>query len=335
MTQTSRHRIDAFVSGLATERRLSPHTVSAYRSDLTRLSAFIAAQGLTHWRDLDVAGARRYVVFLHESGLSGRSIQRHLAAARSYYAYLIRCGEAQVNPLMRVRAPRSRKRLPAALSVDQAARLMEIEDRSVLGLRDRALLELFYSCGLRLSELAGLDVGDLEGEDGCVRVRGKGGHTRLVPVGRHARAAARDWLFARSGWAAPGERALFVTARGRRLGRRAIEERVRVRALRQGLDQSVHPHMLRHSFASHLLESSADLRAVQELLGHRSLATTQIYTHLNFQYLAQIYDKAHPRARASAAARLPLRDRLDGNETTDGAVSGSHPPRAPRDRRRR
>lgn len=317
--------IQAFVSEIADGRRLSPHTVSAYQSDLTRLHAFMSAQGMTAWAELDVAHARRYVVSLHASGLSGRSIQRHLAAGRSFYVFLIRRGQAGVNPLLGIKAPRSPKRLPAALSVDQAARLMEIADSSMLGLRDRALLELFYSCGLRLSELADVDVRDIEGEDGCVRVHGKGGRVRLVPVGRHARTALRKWLSVRGRWAAPVEPAVFVSARGGRLGRRAIEERVRLWALRQGLDQSVHPHMLRHSFASHLLESSADLRAVQELLGHRSLATTQIYTHLNFQYLAGVYDKAHPRARRSKGGdtTAPDQDREGTQKAPEGAVSES------------
>lgn len=325
------------MSEIADGRRLSPHTSSAYRSDLMRLQAFMTAEGMTAWADLDVVQARRYIVSLHASGLSGRSIQRHLAAGRSFYVFLIRRGQASMNPLLGIKAPRSPKRLPAALSVDQAARLMEIADSSMLGLRDRALLELFYSCGLRLSELADVNMRDIEGEDGCVRVHGKGGRVRLVPVGRHARTAIRKWLSVRGRWAAPAEPAMFVSARGGRLGRRAIEERVRLWALRQGLDQSVHPHMLRHSFASHLLESSADLRAVQELLGHRSLATTQIYTHLNFQYLAAVYDKAHPRARRceDVDTMVPDLDRTDARAAPEVLVSGLRRPRGTRVRKRK
>ncbi|MHB8414261.1 MAG: tyrosine recombinase XerC [Acidiferrobacteraceae bacterium] len=293
--------IRSFVSELADGRRLSPHTVSAYQLDLGRLHAFLRAEGLADWGCLDTARARSYIALLHGSGLTGRSIQRHLASGRSFYAYLIRRGRMEINPLAHIKAPRSAKRLPRALSVDQTARLMEISDPSIVGLRDRALLELFYSCGLRLSELAQTDRRDLDSSMDSLRVRGKGGRTRMVPVGRYARKALQGWFAVRGLWALENEPAVFVTARGRRLGRRAIQERVRLWSLRQGLDQAVHPHMLRHSFASHLLESSGDLRAVQELLGHSSLATTQIYTHLNFQYLSSVYDKAHPRARRQAA----------------------------------
>jgi integrase/recombinase XerC len=306
--------IRSFVSELADGRRLSPHTVSAYQLDLCRLHAFMRAEGLADWGCLDAARARSYVALLHGSGLTGRSVQRHLASGRSFYAYLIRRGRMEINPLAHIKAPRSPKRLPRALSVDQTARLLEIADPSIVGLRDRALLELFYSCGLRLSELAQTDRRDLDSSMESLRVRGKGGRTRMVPVGRYARKALREWLAVRSLWAIENEPAVFVTARGTRLGRRAIQERVRLWSLRQGLDQAVHPHMLRHSFASHLLESSGDMRAVQELLGHSSLATTQIYTHLNFQYLSSVYDKAHPRARRQAAAPARTDDRT-GDES--------------------
>lgn len=328
--------IDEFLAGIRGGRRLSEHTVSAYEHDLRRLLDFCRALGVGSWAGLSESSARAFVVALNRDGLSSRTIQRHLASARSFYRYLRRRGGVVGSPFLGVKAPRGAKRLPRALSVDQAARLVQVDDESELGIRDRAILELFYSCGLRLSELAAADLADFDHGQDLLRVHGKGGHTRIVPVGRYAREALARWLLVRARWAALTERAVFVTARGGRLGRRAIEQRVLVWSQRQGLDAPVHPHMLRHSFASHLLESSGDLRAVQELLGHRNLATTQIYTHLDFQYLAGVYDAAHPRARCkpeSCDVKKPVLASGHANgEHQDLSGTGPSPDHAPRKR---
>ncbi|MBI5612577.1 MAG: tyrosine recombinase XerC [Gammaproteobacteria bacterium] len=289
--------VDRFLQHLRTERRMSPHTVSNYQRDLLRLSAFCAQHGVGDWRAFDVHQARAYVAALRRGGLSGRSIQRLLSAARSFYRYLLREKQVTHNPLIGVTAPKSPKRLPKTLSAEQTGALVGIDATDPLGFRDLAILELFYSSGLRLAELVGLDLDAVDLDDATVRVTGKGGKQRVLPVGRYARAALTRWLAARTQFAAPGEAALFVGRNGARLGARAVQLRLRHWARRQGIEVSVHPHMLRHSFASHLLESSGDLRAVQELLGHADISTTQIYTHLDFQHLAKVYDQAHPRAR--------------------------------------
>ncbi len=293
--------VDRFKTYLLKERRVSPLTVSSYGRDLARLLAFCRRRALADWRALDAALTRLYVAELRQQGLAGRSIQRHLSALRSFYRYLLREGEVARDPAAGIRAPKSARRLPKSLNPDEAARLLAFEPRDRLAVRDRALLELLYSSGLRLAEAVALNVADL-GEDGTVRVSGKGGKTRVVPVGSHARAALREWIGVRAGWAKPHERALFLGADGRRISRWSVQRAVARRARSQGIGQPVHPHMLRHSFASHLLESSGDLRAVQELLGHASIATTQIYTHLDFQHLARVYDQAHPRARRRTRA---------------------------------
>jgi len=288
--------IQRFDGYLINERRAAALTVQNYRRDLARLCEFCRRRGIDDWHDLDVTHVRLYVAELHKAGLSGRSIQRHLSALRSFYRYLLREGVVTGNPAVGVGAPKSRSRLPKSLSPDEAARLVDIAPTDRDACRDRALLELLYSSGLRLAEIVALDVDDLSG-DGTVRVTGKGSKVRVVPVGRLALEALRAWLAARASWAVRDEHALFLGARGRRIGARAVQHIVARRARAQGLGQPVHPHMLRHSFASHLLESSGDLRAVQELLGHASISTTQIYTHLDFQHLAKVYDQAHPRAR--------------------------------------
>ena len=294
--QANRQR-DAFFQYLKSERRLSPHTASGYRRDLDALTRFCEAQALDDWRVLKVHEARAFAAHLHHHGLAGRSIARALSAARSFYRYLLREGLVTNNPFAGIAAPKSGKRLPKVLSVDQAARLMQIEGDAPLVQRDRALLELLYSSGLRLAELVGINVTDLDLRDGVVAVTGKGGKTRMVPVGSQARAALAVWLKQRAAFAAGGETAVFLSRNGKRLGARSVQLRLKQWALRQGIEVPTHPHMLRHSFASHLLESSGDLRAVQELLGHADLSTTQVYTHLDFQHLAKVYDAAHPRAR--------------------------------------
>jgi len=302
--------IDRFLNHLRDERRLSAHTISAYRRDLEKFTDFLTRREITTLRQLVVAQARMFPAQLNQSGLSSRSIQRALSAVRTLYRYLLRESKVAINPFLTARdvghsqaviAPRAERRLPPTLSIEEIAQLVTIDPRTDLDRRDRAILELFYSSGLRLAELSGLDLGDLDLGDAMVRVMGKGAKTRIVPIGGYAREAVLAWLNVRTACARESEQALFVNRNGTRLGARAIQQRVAVWAQRQGLGRRVHPHMLRHSFASHLLESSSDLRAVQELLGHADISTTQVYTHLDFQHLAQVYDNAHPRARRKKA----------------------------------
>jgi integrase/recombinase XerC len=294
---TSAQQLGEFLRHLRGERRMSEHTIAAYGSDLAQLFQFCRQHGVASWDALTGAQLRVFVAERHHRGLSGRSLQREMSAVRAFYRYLLRIDAATHNPAQGIKTPKAPKRLPKALDTDQAARLMAIEGDDALTQRDRALLELFYSSGLRLSEIATLDLAQLDLREGMVRVTGKGAKQRDVPVGRHARAALQTWLEARTGVARAGEGAVFVADNGARLSVRQIERRVAHWARKQGLGQPVHPHMLRHSFASHMLESSGDLRAVQELLGHANLSTTQVYTHLDFQHLAKVYDQAHPRAR--------------------------------------
>lgn len=290
--------VDDFIRGyLRNERRLAANTATAYRRDLAALARWCRQDGIGTWRGLDVHAVRRYIAAQHRRGLAGRSLQRCLSSIRTFCDWLIREGKLAHNPALDVRAPKSGKRLPRTLDVDQVAHLLDIRGDAVETLRDRAIMELMYSSGLRLAELAGLDINDVDLDDGSVRVTGKGGKTRIVPVGRHAVAALRTWLKVRSGVAAMDSTALFVGRGGGRISVRTIQHRMARWGVEQGLANRVHPHMLRHSFATHVLESSGDLRAVQELLGHADIKTTQVYTHLDFQHLAHIYDKAHPRAR--------------------------------------
>lgn len=290
-------QVDRFFGYLRNERRLAALTAAGYRRDLARLRAFGRRQRIDEWARLEPAHVRQYVGELHRQGLDGRSIRRHLSAARSFYRFLLKEGLVAHNPAAAIAAPKAAKRLPKVLTPDEIARLVDIPVADAADARDRALLELFYSSGLRLAELTALDLSHLDLADGMVRVTGKGGKARVVPVGAKARVALGDWLSHRPALAAPDEAAVFLGRGGRRLGRRAVQDIVARRARGQGLVQPAHPHMLRHSFASHLLESSSDLRAVQELLGHANIATTQVYTHLDFQHLAKVYDHAHPRAR--------------------------------------
>jgi len=300
--------IDGFLAGLATERRLSVHTAAAYRRDLESLLLWCLKAGVRRFAELDQQHIRNYAAATHRAGLAPRSVQRRLSALRTFFSYLIREGALKRNPAVEVRAPKGAKRLPEALDVDRMARLLDAPAApdpahaasATLEVRDRAILELFYSSGLRLSELVGLDIPDLDLADRTVRVLGKGGKTRIVPVGAKAAAAVQSWLATRAALAGPDERALFVGKNGVRLGVRAVQLRVDAWARRHGIDVKVHPHLFRHSFATHLLESSHDLRGVQELLGHANISTTQVYTHLDFQHLARIYDAAHPRARRRA-----------------------------------
>lgn len=287
--------IERFLHHLRTERRLSEQTCHHYHRDLLELAAWCRDNGVSNWEQLDTHRVRQYAARAHRRGLCGRSVQRRLSALRTFFNYLLRERAVPVNPGLDVRAPRSGRHLPDTLSVDDVSRLLGVTDREPLTLRDSAMLELFYSSGLRLAELVSLNLDDLDFNERVVRVTGKGAKTRVVPVGAKAIEALRDWLPVRT--ARPGEAAMFTGRGGRRLGARAVQQRVHLRARLRGIPGKMHPHTLRHSFASHLLESSGDLRAVQELLGHADISTTQIYTHLDFQHLAQVYDKAHPRAR--------------------------------------
>ncbi|HQR47731.1 MAG TPA: tyrosine recombinase XerC [Steroidobacteraceae bacterium] len=293
--------VTRFLQGLRNERRLSPHTESAYARDLESLMEYCASQGIASWDQLDPQHVRSFAAQCHRRGLSPRSVQRRLSAARSLFRYLMREGELSRDPATDVQAPKARKRLPVTLDADAMARLLEFRTDDRLGVRDKAIMELFYSSGLRLSELLGLDLTDLDLRDRTVRVLGKGRKARIVPVGRHAAEALSRWLRERTTLADVGETAVFVGTNGRRLGPRIVQRRIARWARLQGLPEHVHPHMFRHSFASHLLESSGDLRAVQELLGHANISTTQVYTHLDFQHLARVYDSAHPRAKRRRA----------------------------------
>jgi integrase/recombinase XerC len=289
--------LEKFFTYLSSERRLSLHTFTNYRRDLQHAVTFCTKQQIAHWRDVDSHHVRAFVSWRHRAGLGGRSIQRNLSALRSFYNYLLREAVVTHNPVVGVSAPQSVRKLPAVLDVDQVGRLLEIPLENVLARRDRAIMELIYSSGLRLAELVRLDVRDVDIADATVRITGKGNKARLVPVGRHARTALEDWLKERTVLVAAQQQAMFVGRRGQRLSPRAVQLRLRGWSLKQGMGMAVHPHQLRHSFASHILESSSDLRAVQEMLGHADISTTQIYTHLNFQHLAKVYDQAHPRAR--------------------------------------
>jgi integrase/recombinase XerC len=296
-----RQELAAFLLRLQTERRLSPHTVSAYERDVQALLAFCEREQVASFAVLDSFTVRRFAAESHRRGLGARSVARRLSAVRTFLNFLIEQGVLKSNPGVHVQAPRAPRRLPATLDADQVASLLAISGDDPVTLRDRAMLELFYSSGLRLAELVGLDLGDVDVADRTVRVLGKGSKARVVPVGKHALAALHDWLAVRAELARRGERALFVGRRGDRVNPRTVQKRVNEWARRQGAPTGVHPHMLRHSFATHVLESSGNLRAVQEMLGHASLSTTQIYTHLDFQHLAHVYDQAHPRARRRPA----------------------------------
>jgi integrase/recombinase XerC len=298
MSQTfAADAIESFLSGLRFERRLSAHTISAYARDLGAFAGFCEKEGVASLDALDAHHIRSFAAESHRRGLAPRSIARRLSAVRSFLRVLVANGHLGANVASNVSAPKPRRRLPGTLDADQVAKLLESSGDGALDLRDRAMLELFYSSGLRLAELVRLELADLDFADKTVRVTGKGNKTRILPVGRHALEAVRHWLPERSGLAPREEPALFVSRNGNRLAPRSVQARLDRWARARGSERHLHPHLLRHSFASHLLESSGDLRAVQELLGHASISTTQVYTHLDFQHLATSYDKAHPRAR--------------------------------------
>lgn len=287
-----------YLNQLRVEKRASPHTVSNYQRDLQRLQAYCADKNLTDWLALKQNDIRAYIAGRHRQNINSKTLQRELSVIRSFYAFLLKNGLAINNPAQHVKAPKQARKLPKTLDVDQITGLLEAEANSPLERRDLAMFELFYSSGLRLSELNSLDMSDLDLADKTLIVRaGKGGKSRVLPIGTKAVLALENWLLKRARMASHNDTALFVTTKGRRLSQRSIELRLSEWCKKKGVQQHIHPHMLRHSFASHLLESSQDLRAVQELLGHSNISTTQIYTHLDFQHLAEIYDKAHPRAK--------------------------------------
>ncbi|MEP1216760.1 MAG: tyrosine recombinase XerC [Marinobacter sp.] len=289
--------LEKFLRYLASEKRHSPRTCSSYREDLKRFLVWVEYQPSAAWRSVTSHDLRRYVAQLSREGLGGRSIARHLSAIRRFYEYLLRERLATDNPALDIRAPKAGRRLPRVADVDQLNHLLDATPDDPLEIRDLSMFELMYSSGLRLSELAGLDLHSVDTRGGEVRVMGKGSKERVLPVGRKALDALANWVGVRQTIAPEGESALYVSRRGDRLSPRSIQSRLSRWGLAKGADQRLHPHLLRHSFASHMLESSGDLRAVQELLGHADIATTQVYTHLDFQHLAKVYDQSHPRAR--------------------------------------
>ena len=285
--------LHGFLGYLHNERNYSALTSENYARDIRRLFTLAATTPLA---DLKSHQIRRYIAQLHGSGLGGRTLARMLSAWRSFYVYLMRDHDYHNNPCIGIRAPKSAKTLPHSLSPDEAARLMEMPTETPLDVRDQAMFELLYSSGLRLAELVSLNPVDLDVADASVRITGKGNKTRIVPLGGYAISALQAWLKMREQIAQPEEAALFIGKRGKRISPRSVQLHLRQWGIKQGITSGVHPHLLRHSFASHVLQSSGDLRAVQEMLGHASISSTQIYTHLDFQYLSKIYDAAHPRA---------------------------------------
>jgi integrase/recombinase XerC len=289
--------IDRFIRHLQYERRLSPLTCKNYRRDLDTLVVFCEKSGIGSWREVDSEHVRAFSASCFRKGLSAKSIQRRLSAARTFFRFLIREDEVKKSPITSVSAPKGKKRLPGNLDADRMARLLAIPGDGPIVDRDRAILELLYSSGLRLAELTDLKVGDVDMREATVHVTGKGNKDRIVPVGGQALRALRQWAITRGDLADADEKAMFVSNRGSRISARSVQARVKHWAKQQGIDANVYPHLFRHSFATHVLESSHDLRGVQELLGHANISTTQVYTHLDFQHLAQIYDRTHPRAR--------------------------------------
>ena len=294
-----RMQVEAYLEHLAVERRLSAHTTENYRRDLVALLEWMDAGGIADFADIDGERLRGFIAGEHRRGLSPKSLQHRLSALRSFFRYLLKRGRLAANPAQGLRAPKAPRKLPQILDPDEMTQLVEVPTDAPLGLRDRALLELLYSSGLRVSELCALRWRDLDLAEALVRVSGKGGKVRIVPVGSHALVALAQW---KDDQRAATEAPVFPGRAGKPITPRAVQLRLRQLAQQQGIWKRVHPHLLRHSFASHVLESSGDLRGVQELLGHADIATTQIYTHLDFQRLAQVYDEAHPRAKRRSKA---------------------------------
>lgn len=291
--------IDRFLAHLTQERRMSSNTIAAYQRDLSRCQAMMTTtSGINSWQQVSSQHIRQWIAQLNRESVSARSIQRYLSTLRSFFRYLIREAIVSDNPAQHVQAPKVAKRLPSTLDVDQMAALLDpVDQQTFITSRDRAMMELFYSSGLRLAELAALDCRDIDMADSLAYITGKGSKERVLPVGTQAVNAIQRWLGFRRQHCQLDQTALFISKRGSRLGVRAIQQRLNYWGQKQGISDHVHPHRLRHAFASHMLEASGDLRAVQELLGHSDIATTQIYTHVDFQQLAKVYDAAHPRAK--------------------------------------
>ena len=291
-------QLASFVRHIDKARNLSPLTTKSYLRDLSRLQSLLDNKTVETLKDVDTQHIRSLLATLHKDGLANASLQRWLSSVRTFFRYTLQEGWVHHNPADGLQAPAKAKKLPKLMDADEAIQLVTINGDDWHSLRDRALLELLYSSGLRLAEIANVDIGDIHFHEATVTVTGKGNKMRIVPVGSCALKAIEQWLTVRSERALENEKALFVSQRGKRISHRAIQQRVKLIGQQQGISQPIHPHMLRHSFASHILESSGDLRGIQELLGHANLSTTQIYTHLDFQHLAKTYDKAHPRAHS-------------------------------------
>lgn len=295
--QMVEQKLSEFLEYLRTIKHYSPATIASYQRDLQGFALYLRDQEVADISDASIHDIRAYIASCHRKGLAESSMQRLLSSLRSFYKHLIKNNQIGTNPALDVRAPKGAKKLPKVLDVDQVDRLLSGAQSSPLEMRDHAMMELMYSSGLRLSELVNLDLVDVDLQAGQVKITGKGNKTRYLPIGQHAREALSSWLEQRISIVKPEENAVFINHRGSRLSQRAVQKRMREQAQKTELGVHVHPHMLRHSFASHLLESSGDLRSVQELLGHANISTTQIYTQLDFQHLAKVYDQAHPRAR--------------------------------------
>jgi len=289
--------LDEFLDYLHIEKRFSPHTLAAYRSDLTDWQHYLIHVANTTWVLANTDDVRAFIAKHYHQNMHPRSLQRRLCTIRCFYRFLKKRDLHSSNPAIGIRTPKYIKRLPNVLSVDAMANIVDLQKDDPLTLRDNAIFELMYSCGLRLSETIHLNVSDLNMTEGMIHVIGKGNRERLLPMGRHAMTALQRWLIQRDQWCTQTEPALFTGKKGQRLTPRAVQKRLAQRGIQVGGSHHLHPHLLRHACASHLLESSQDLRAVQELLGHADISTTQIYTHVDYQYLAQVYDKAHPRAK--------------------------------------
>lgn len=298
MLADAEHALTAFFDQLEVEARASKHTIKSYRRDIGQLIRYCQDRAIDRWTDLKQSDIRAHIAGRHRQGIGSKSLQRELSAIRGFYNFLLKNRLAENNPAQHVKAPKQSRKLPKVLDVDQINGLLEAGASSILETRDLAMFELFYSSGLRLSEMTALNLADIDLPDRSLIVRaGKGGKSRLLPIGGKAMIALEKWLAQRLKMTTVTEPALFVSSRGTRLGQRSVQSRLTQWCRKKGIAEHLHPHMLRHSFASHLLESSQDLRAVQELLGHSNISTTQIYTHLDFQHLAEVYDKAHPRAK--------------------------------------
>ena len=291
--------IASFIDHLNNEKRLSHHTITNYSHDLDQFLQYVEDKEIESWKNCSVHFMRSFIASKFRKGLGGRSIQRHIATVRSFFTYLVREGVLKTNPMVGLGAPKATRKLPNPLDVDQLTQLLNDDSKqsTPIIIRDLAMMELMYSSGLRLAELVSLNINDIDFKEGIVPVTGKGSKTRIVPVGSVAIERLKQWLEVREQFCKATEKALFVSKRGKRISERSVQVRFKQWGIQKSLDSNLHPHRLRHSFASHLLESSGDLRAVQELLGRSDISTTQIYTHLDFQHLAEVYDRAHPRAK--------------------------------------